>query len=136
VTTSVQQLRGYLTTMLAALLAEAETPGLNPQAGMYEAAAAALRRMGVAEGGSTAEVDAAQALGEYYALRYLRNVFAARFDLDATGVKTRSPIYQHVSEMMAEAAQTCGAWGYAVGADASAAWVTLNLDYIEPEPTE
>lgn len=99
----------------------------------------AFRRLNVAESGlaiaESNDVEAAQALGEYYSLRRFRALAAVRVDYPADGnriMQKRSQLFQQISDLLAEAAERCEALGFSMKAETllqSVQWVT---DYVEP----
>jgi len=91
---------------------------------------------------STADDIAFQTVGEYYTLRRIRNVLAARVDFDATAIEggSRSAVFNQVTELLTEAQERASAVGYPVTGDSASesayGLTSLYMDYIEPEPTD
>lgn len=136
------ELLAYLNAEYTALIREAQLGTTDVAAGLKYPLDSAFRRLGVAEdslsSATTTEVEAAQALGDYYTLRRIARALATRVDFGSTAVEGNRPkVFEHIESLMKDAAKTCASLGYAVDSDGGGWGVgTLSLDFVEPEPTE
>lgn len=134
------QLLAYLAVEFAALFAETGIEADDTDDGIGFALDQTFRKLGATGDLSAAsaaddEVEAAQALGEFYTLRRFLRALGGRSEFDATAVKAgRTQVFTQVSDLLKDAAQRCTALGYAVTTVVDEnALMTLQLDYIEPE---
>lgn len=133
----------YLSTEagLESLINESGRKSTDTADGYKPAIDQALRRLGASESGlATAEIADSQipayiALMEYYALRLFARTIATRVDYQATSLEAdRDAVFQHVRQLMEQAAEAAEAYGYSIDGDSAWSLGRLTLDYIEPEP--
>lgn len=112
----------HLSNELVALISETGQQTTDSGGGFGPAIDKALRMIGTAEDAlETATVDdigvpAFLALCEYYALTRIWHSLATRADVSARNVMgPRAQIFQHVKDLVTEAAITCAMYGYPVG---------------------
>lgn len=131
-TPSRADLVAYLAGFLADLATETgiamvdTAPGIAAQLDQAQAAA-----------GDNPHDTAHYAAAEFFVLRRMRAATAARTDFDATAIKGgRSQVYNHISELMAEASAMAATYGVNLTAatigDGSGSFV-WSTDTIEPE---
>ena len=133
----------YLAVQFATLATETDQATTDTSAGFGPALDQALRKIG-----GTAEADLAAAtvadatvpaflaLAEYYALRRFARALATRVDFGAPTVEGDRPrIFQHISRLIVMAREECAAQGYPLDGSEIWSYTSLQLDYIEPEPT-
>lgn len=125
--------------VLDALAQEAGVSLSDDWEGIGRQLAAAWRDLGT----DTGNVMAGEALIEYHVLRRIRYAVAGRVDFDATAMRGgRSQIYQHVTDLLNDAAARAAAAGHPVIAVAGgtaptgARLVGLNLDFLDAAPEE
>ena len=125
----------HVNAVLEALAQEANVSLTDDWGGIERQLDAAVRDLGA----DTNNVMAGEALIEYHVLRRIRYAVASRVDFDATAMRGgRSQIYQHVSDLLADAAARAAAGGHPVIATAGqpqgAQLVGLNLNYLDAAP--
>lgn len=136
------ELLAYLNAEYATLIREAQMLTTDDAGGLKYPIDSAFRRLGVAEdslgSATTTDVEAAQALGDYYTLRRIARTLATKVDYKSTAVEGNRPdVFKHIERLMEDAAKTCASLGYAVDSDGGGWGVgTLLLDFIEPEVIE
>jgi hypothetical protein len=137
----------HLSNEFAALASETGQAVTDSTAGFGPAIDRALRTLGVTEADlaaatvADANVPAFLALCEYHALARIWRSLATRADVSARNVMgPRAQVFQHVKDLVTEAANTCASYGYPVGtpiaggAGSGGSWQagSLTLDIIEP----
>lgn len=133
------ELLAYLNAEYATLIREAQLLTTDAAGGLKYPIDSAFRRLGVAEdslsSATTTNVEAVQALGDYYTLRRIARTLATRVDYGSTAVEGQRPrVFEHLERLMEDAAKTCASLGYAVDSDGGGWGVgTLALDFIEPK---
>lgn len=136
------ELLAYLNAEYATLIREAQMLTTDAAGGLKYPMDSAFRRLGVAEdslsSATTTNVEAAQALGDYYTLRRIARTLATRVDFGATVIEGDRPkVFEHIESLMNAAAKTAASLGYAVDSDGGGWGVgTLSLDFVEPGVTE
>lgn len=141
--TNRAELIAYMAAEHAQLLADARIATTDTTAGLKLPADQVFLRVGIASGSlATAEhadTLALYALADYYLLRRIARALASRVDIGAQAVEGDRPrTFEHIIQLIEQAAGDCAAEGYPVGADAakeSAGWTytAINLDIVEPE---
>jgi hypothetical protein len=129
----------YLHNQFAALEEEAGQGLFDDTEGYKLPIDATLRRLGVAESsiaaGTLADTlsEATYAVAEYHALRRFRFLIATRIDYPAEKMMARTQLFSQIDALLKEASERASTLGYGVVTASDYQFITLALDYLEPE---